>query len=249
MVLSSLKRLVESPPSDFPSIASVMAYDEQIADDIELDVELGDGRTLQAYDTGANGVADHLAVFWHHGTPNIGAPPEPLFPAASQLGIRWVSYDRSGYGGSSPFPGRDVASAAADVASVADALSIDQFAVMGHSGGGPHCPGMRSAAARTRPRRGQRGRPGALRCRRPRLVCGHGGLRRGVPTRRRRGTRREGEVRGVGRRVRPGVHPSRSGRPVNGPGWPPWSGRPWRPALVKGRAAPVGANRFPRRPA
>ena len=115
-----------------------MAHDEQRADDIELDLELGDGRTLHAYDTGANGAADRLAVFWHHGTPNIGPPPEPLFPAASQLGIRWVSYDRPGYGGSSPFPGRDVASAAADVASIADALSIDQFAVMGHSGGGPH---------------------------------------------------------------------------------------------------------------
>jgi pimeloyl-ACP methyl ester carboxylesterase len=31
-----------------------------------------------------------------------------------------------------------VASAAADVATVADALNIDRFAVMGHSGGGPH---------------------------------------------------------------------------------------------------------------
>ncbi len=43
-----------------------------------------------------------------------------------------------GYGGSSPQPGRTVASVAADVAAVADALGIDRFAVMGHSGGGPH---------------------------------------------------------------------------------------------------------------
>ena len=41
-----------------------------------------------------------------------------------ERGIRWVSYDRPGYGGSTPHPGRDVASAAADVASVADALGI-----------------------------------------------------------------------------------------------------------------------------
>lgn len=102
----------------------------------EFDVQLADGRTLHAYDTGAD--ADRLAVFWHHGTPNIGAPPEPLFPAADRLGIRWVSYDRPGYGGSTARPGRDVASAAADAASVADALGIDRFAVMGHSGGGPH---------------------------------------------------------------------------------------------------------------
>ncbi|MGH2602695.1 MAG: alpha/beta fold hydrolase [Dehalococcoidia bacterium] len=104
----------------------------------ETDLELSDGRTLHIYDTGADDADRRLAVFWHHGTPNIGAPPEPLFPAAAKLRIRWVSYDRPGYGGSTPCPGRDVASAAAYVSSVADALGIDQFAVMGHSGGGPH---------------------------------------------------------------------------------------------------------------
>jgi len=104
----------------------------------DLDLELSDGRSLHVYDTGGDGGADRLAVFWHHGTPNIGAPPEPLFPAAARLGIRWVSYDRPGYGGSAPRPGRDVASAASYVSSVADALGIDHFAVMGHSGGGPH---------------------------------------------------------------------------------------------------------------
>jgi pimeloyl-ACP methyl ester carboxylesterase len=104
----------------------------------EVDLELGEGRTLHVYDKGADGTAGRLAVFWHHGTPNIGAPPQPLFPAAARLGIRWVSYDRPGYGGSTPYPGRDVASAAPYVAAVADALGIDRFAVMGHSGGGPH---------------------------------------------------------------------------------------------------------------
>jgi pimeloyl-ACP methyl ester carboxylesterase len=43
-----------------------------------------------------------------------------------------------GYGGSTPCPDRDVASAAADASSVADARGIDRFAVMGHSGGGSH---------------------------------------------------------------------------------------------------------------
>jgi pimeloyl-ACP methyl ester carboxylesterase len=104
----------------------------------ETDLELSDGRTLHAYDTGADDAAGRLAVFWHHGTPNIGAPPEPLFSAADRLGIRWVSYDRPGYGGSTPRPDRDVASAAAYISSIADALGIGQFAVMGHSGGGSH---------------------------------------------------------------------------------------------------------------
>jgi pimeloyl-ACP methyl ester carboxylesterase len=101
---------------------------------IEADLTLPDGRTLHTYDTGVG----HLTVFWHHGTPNIGTPPRPLFPAAERLGIRWISYDRPGYGGSTPLPGRDMASAAEHVAAVADALDIDRFAVMGHSSGGPH---------------------------------------------------------------------------------------------------------------
>jgi pimeloyl-ACP methyl ester carboxylesterase len=102
----------------------------------ETDLDLGGGRALHVYDTGTGG--ESLTVFWHHGTPNTGAPPGPLLPAAAERGIRWVSHDRPGYGGSTARPGRDAASAAADVAAIADALGIDQFAVMGHSGGGPH---------------------------------------------------------------------------------------------------------------
>jgi pimeloyl-ACP methyl ester carboxylesterase len=105
----------------------------------ETDVELPDGRTLHVYDQAAGaGGGGRLAVVWHHGTPNTGDPPEPLLHDAERLGLRWVSYDRPGYGGSTPHRGRDVASAAADAAAVADALGIERFAVMGHSGGGPH---------------------------------------------------------------------------------------------------------------
>ncbi len=104
----------------------------------ETDLELEDGRTLHVYDTGVGGSDGRLAVFWHHGTPNIDAPPAPLFPTAARLGIRWVSYDRPGYGGSTPSPGRDLASAAYYVSAVTDALGIDRFAVVGHSGGGSH---------------------------------------------------------------------------------------------------------------
>jgi pimeloyl-ACP methyl ester carboxylesterase len=103
----------------------------------ETDLELTPRRTLHIYDACA-GAGARIPVIWHHGTSSIGAPPEPLLPAADERGIRWVSYDRPGYGGSTPHPGRDVASAAADVSRVADALGIDQFAVMGYSGGAPH---------------------------------------------------------------------------------------------------------------
>ena len=109
----------------------------------ETDLALGDGRTLHVYDTGTGEGTTGLAVFWQHGIPSTGAPPEPLFAAAAESGIRWVSHDRPGYGGSTPHPGRDVASAAADVASIADALGIDRFAGMTPSGAAEY----RAAAA------------------------------------------------------------------------------------------------------
>ena len=110
----------------------------------EIDIHTADGRALHAYDTRGGGTArspgapGFAAVFWLHGSPNIGSPPEPLFAAAEANGLRWVSYDRPGYGGSGPHDGRTVASAAADVAVIADALGVGRFAVLGHSGGGPH---------------------------------------------------------------------------------------------------------------
>lgn len=104
----------------------------------ESNLELADGRSLHIYDTGASDSASRLVVFWHHGTPNLGTPPAPISAASERLGIRWVSYDRPGYGGSTPCPGRDVGSAAGYVAAVADRLGIERFAVMGYSGGGPH---------------------------------------------------------------------------------------------------------------
>ena len=42
----------------------------------EADLHLADGRLLHVYDTGPADSA--VTVFWHHGTPNTGAPPEPL---------------------------------------------------------------------------------------------------------------------------------------------------------------------------
>jgi len=113
---------------------------------VDLDLTLSDGRTLHVYDSlpGYDG-GDRLAVLWHHGTPNIGTPPRPLFADSDRLGLRWVSYDRPGYGGSTRRPGRDIASAGEYGAVVADALGIDRFAVVGHSGGGSHALGCAAA--------------------------------------------------------------------------------------------------------
>jgi pimeloyl-ACP methyl ester carboxylesterase len=102
----------------------------------ERDLQLDDGRTLRVYDTGADRAA--MALVWHHGSPQTGAPLEPLLSAAGARGIRLLSYGRPSYGGSTPRPGRDVASAAADVEQMANALGVGRFAVLGASGGGPH---------------------------------------------------------------------------------------------------------------
>jgi pimeloyl-ACP methyl ester carboxylesterase len=104
----------------------------------EFDLTLPGGRTLHNYDTGPDchgtGPAE-LTVVWQHGTPQTGPPPEPLIALA---GVRWLSADRPGYGGSTPRPGRSVADVAADTAALADAAGVGRFAVLGASGGGPH---------------------------------------------------------------------------------------------------------------
>ena len=99
------------------------------------DIRLDDGRILRVNDTGARSA---LTLIWHHGSPQTGALLGPLVKAAAERDIRLLSYGRPSYGGSSPLPGRNVASAASDVAELADALGIERFAVMGASGGGPH---------------------------------------------------------------------------------------------------------------
>ncbi|HEY0811690.1 MAG TPA: alpha/beta hydrolase [Pseudonocardia sp.] len=103
-------------------------------------VEMADGRTVHvydSYDSDRPGDPPPLTVFWHHGTPQTGRPPEPP-PMASAQRVRWIGHDRPGYGTSSPSSGRDVAAVAADVTAIADHLGVARFAVAGYSAGGPH---------------------------------------------------------------------------------------------------------------
>ncbi|WP_297083524.1 alpha/beta fold hydrolase [uncultured Demequina sp.] len=97
-----------------------------------------DGRRVRVHDAGSRGSAIALPVFWHHGTPGIGEPPQPLLAIADELCLRLIGHDRPGYGDSDRLQGRCVGHAAADVADIADALGIVRYAVMGYSGGGPH---------------------------------------------------------------------------------------------------------------
>lgn len=84
------------------------------------------------------GQADGIPVVVHGGTPGSSLLYHVWVEDAQSRGMRLISYDRPGYGGSVPFPGRDVASEAEDVAAIAKALDLDRLFVWGVSGGGPH---------------------------------------------------------------------------------------------------------------
>jgi pimeloyl-ACP methyl ester carboxylesterase len=77
-------------------------------------------------------------VLVHNGTPNSRLLFAGDVESARRHGIRLISYDRPGYGGSTRRPGRTVADCAEDVRDIAGALGIDRLAVWGISGGGPH---------------------------------------------------------------------------------------------------------------
>ncbi len=94
-----------------------------------------DGRRLRVEEAGdPNG----KPVLTMHGTPGSGYLYPRHVADAKARGIRLIGYDRPGYGGSTPQPGRSVADCAADVRAIAAALGIDRLAVWGISGGGPH---------------------------------------------------------------------------------------------------------------
>lgn len=94
-----------------------------------------DGRRLAVHEAGDAG---GLAVLAIYGTPMGARIYEPHAEDARTRGIRLVTFDRPGYGGSDPRPGRSVADFTDDAAAVADALGIERFGVWGISGGGPH---------------------------------------------------------------------------------------------------------------
>ncbi len=94
-----------------------------------------DGRTLAFCEWGDPHGAP---VFSLHGTPGSRLGRHPDEGIYTRAGVRMITYDRAGYGGSTRLPGRAMAHAAADVAAIADALELQRFAVTGGSGGAPH---------------------------------------------------------------------------------------------------------------
>lgn len=77
-------------------------------------------------------------MFYFHGFPGSRLEAALLEEAAQEMDVRVIGVDRPGYGCSDPSPRRRFADWPRDVASLADALGLAQFAIIGVSGGGPY---------------------------------------------------------------------------------------------------------------
>jgi len=94
-----------------------------------------DGRELEVM---TSGPPDAFPLVYITGSPTAIAEDPAMATWSAERGWRLVGYSRPGFGESSRQPGRTVADAAADVATILDALGHDRFVVLGWSGGGPH---------------------------------------------------------------------------------------------------------------
>lgn len=83
-------------------------------------VQTVDGRLLAVEESGD---LDGRPVLVHMGTPNSRRLYGPNVADAAGRGLRLISYDRPGYGGSAPHPGRTIADCAGDVRAICSTVS------------------------------------------------------------------------------------------------------------------------------
>jgi len=102
---------------------------------IERTISTEDGRKVRVLEAGQLDGTPALAL---HGTPGSRLLYDRWIEDAQARGIRLISYDRPGYGGSTPQRGRTVASAVEDVAAIAREFDLKRLLMWGVSGGGPH---------------------------------------------------------------------------------------------------------------
>jgi pimeloyl-ACP methyl ester carboxylesterase len=98
-------------------------------------VVLSDGRKLAYEQFGAeNGVP----VIYNHGWPSSRLECRHLVPIAEKTGVKLISVDRPGMGGSDFQPNRALLDWPNDISQLADHLCLDKFHILGVSGGGPY---------------------------------------------------------------------------------------------------------------
>jgi len=103
--------------------------------DVADTIELPDGRTL-AYAQWGDPTGRPIVSC--HGTPGCRISRHPNQELVRSTGARVIAFDRPGYGRSTRNRGRRVVDIVGDVSALVDHLGIDEFAVVGGSGGGPH---------------------------------------------------------------------------------------------------------------
>lgn len=96
---------------------------------------LPDGRRLRWHEFGD---PDGSPVIYTAGTPVSGLGGRAYDEAAREAGLRWISPDKPGYGGSDYQRERSLLGWADDLAALASHLGLDRFALAGESGGGPY---------------------------------------------------------------------------------------------------------------
>ena len=84
------------------------------------------------------GHPDGFAVVFHNGTPCSRLMPEWWDAPARERGLRMLGIDRPGYGNAPAEPNRSLRRVVEATAALMDDLSLDRFAVIGVSGGGPY---------------------------------------------------------------------------------------------------------------
>src|SRR5580700_2574187 len=100
-----------------------------------LTVQAPDGRQLDVVTAGPE---NGRCFLFHGGTPSAAAAYPPLVAELARRDLRFVTFSRPGYAGSSAMAGRAVNDVATDVQAILDALKIGSFFCAGQSGGGPH---------------------------------------------------------------------------------------------------------------
>ena len=92
------------------------------------------------------GSATGRAIIWLHGTPGARRQiPVEARGYAAERGVRLIGLDRPGVGSSTPHRYENIAAFAPDLETVLEALGIDEFAIIGLSGGGPYTLGVAHA--------------------------------------------------------------------------------------------------------
>ena len=104
-----------------------------------LSVRLGDGRSMAYAQYGAS---DGAVVVNAHGGLACRLDVAAADDAARTAGVRLISPDRPGIGGSDPQPGRTILDWADDVAAMLDQLGVEHFSAMGWSMGGQYAAAL-----------------------------------------------------------------------------------------------------------